>query len=127
MKKKYLFLYIPAGGGHVSTAKAIAKYFAQHYADQTEAEAVDGFQRANRLLKKIIIDGYKKSQTTGQRVFELLYRCNKRWPIAKINQILMSRFLKSDMKRILLKYTPDHIVILHFFMIKPIMKVIKEL
>ena len=77
MKKKHILLYIQAGGGHLSTARSVVKYFQKHYSDYIDAEAVDAFQAANRLLKKIIIDGYKKSQTTGQRVFEFLYRCNK--------------------------------------------------
>jgi len=44
MKKKYLLLYVPAGGGHVSTAKGIAKYFQENYADSVDADVVDGFQ-----------------------------------------------------------------------------------
>ena len=127
MKQKYLFLYIPAWGGHVSTANAVAKYFHQHYTDQADVEVIDGFQDANRLLKKIIIDGYKKSQTTGQRVYELLYWMNKRRPIAKTNQVLLSWFLKSDMKKLLLQHKPTHVVILHFFLVRPMVKAIKEL
>jgi len=127
MKQKYLFLYIPAWWGHVSTANAVAIYFHQHYAEQADVEVIDGFQDANRLLKKIIIDGYKKSQTTGQRIYEFLYRCNKRRPIAKTNQVLLSWFLKSDMKKLLLQHKPTHVVILHFFLVRPMVKAIKEL
>jgi UDP-N-acetylglucosamine:LPS N-acetylglucosamine transferase len=86
MKKKFLFLYIQAGGGHISTAKAIAKYIDQHHGEVIDPILVDGFTQAPRRLKKIIIDGYKKSQTTGQRVYEFLYWCNKRRFIAKVNQ-----------------------------------------
>lgn len=127
MKKKYLFLYIPAGGWHISTAKAIARYFSQHYTEQADVDVVDWFQWANWLLHKIIIDWYKKSQTTGQRIYEFLYRCNKRRVIAKINQVLMSWFLQPDMKKLLLQYKPNHIVILHFFMVRPMKKALKEL
>jgi hypothetical protein len=105
----------------------VAKYFHQHYAEQADVEVIDGFQDANRLLKKIIIDGYKKSQTTGQRIYEFLYRCNKRRPIAKTNQVLLSWFLKSDMKKLLLQHKPTHVVILHFFLVRPMVKAIKEL
>lgn len=127
MKRKFLFLYIPAGGWHISTSNSLVKYFQQHYGDQTQSFSVDGFVHANRLLKKIIIDGYKKSQTTGQRVYEFLYRLNKRRVIAKINQVLMSWFLKPEMKRLLRQYQPDHVVILHFFLTRPMVKAIKEL
>ncbi len=127
MKKKYLLLYVPAGGGHVSTAKGIAKYFQENYADSVDADVVDGFQWANWLLYTTVIDGYKKSQTTGQWVYEFIYRANKRWPIAKISQILMSRFLMKDMERIILQHKPTNIVILHFFLIRPMMKVLKKM
>lgn len=127
MKQKFLLLYIQAGGGHINAARALAKYMDQHYADTVEPVLADGFEHSPRRLKLILIDGYKKSQTTGQRVFEFLYRCNKRRFFAKISQVLLSRLLYGDMKRLLLKEKPTHIVPLHFFLSRPMVKVIKRL
>jgi processive 1,2-diacylglycerol beta-glucosyltransferase/1,2-diacylglycerol 3-beta-galactosyltransferase len=127
MKKKFLFLYIQAGGGHISTAKAIAKYIDQHHAEVIHPVLIDGFTDAPRRLKKIIIDGYKTSQTTGQRVYEFLYRCNKRRFIAKINQVILSRLLQRYIKKVILTEKPTHMVILHFFLVRPTVHVIKKL
>ena len=88
---------------------------------------VDGFEEANRLIKKIIIDGYKTSQTTGQRVYELLYRINKSWIVAKCSQVILSWFVEPYIKKLLRKHHPKHIVILHFFLVRPVMRVLKKL
>lgn len=127
MKKKFLFLYIQAWGGHISTARAIAKYMEQHYSSTVDPVLVDGFAEAPRWLKKIIIDGYKKSQTTGQWVFEFLYRLNKRRFIAKINQVILSRLLNGYIKRLIVKENPSHMVILHFFLVRPTVHMLKKL
>ncbi|MFA6255634.1 MAG: glycosyltransferase [Candidatus Absconditabacterales bacterium] len=127
MKKKYFFLYIQAGGGHISTAKAIARYMDKHYSSAIDPVLIDGFTEAPGWLKNIIIDGYKKSQTTGQRVYEFLYRCNKRRFIAKICQVILSRLLQGYIKRLIIKERPDHIVILHFFLVRPTVHMIKKL
>ena len=87
MKQKILFLYIQAGGGHISTAKALITYIQKHH-PEVEPVLVDGFTQAPRWLKKLVIDGYKTSQTYAQWVFSFLYRCNKRRVIAKISQLI---------------------------------------
>ena len=127
MKKKFLFLYIQAGGGHISTARAIAKYIDQHYENVIHPVLVDGFTQAPWLIKKIIIDGYKKSQTTGQRVYEFLYWINKRRFVAKICQVILSRSVQRYIKKIILAERPTHMVILHFFLVRPTVKMIKKL
>lgn len=127
MKSTFLFLYIQAGGGHISTARAIAKYMDQHYSSTVDPVLVDGFAEAPRWLKKIIIDGYKTSQTTGQRVFEFLYRLNKRRLIAKTNQVILSRLLNRYIKKTIIQQQPSHMVILHFFLVRPTVHMLKKL
>lgn len=127
MKKKFLFLYIQAGGGHISTARAIAKYMDTHHTDEIDPVLIDGFTQAPRRLKKIIIDGYKKSQTTGQRVYEFLYWVNKRRFVAKVCQVILSRLLQRYIKKLILAERPTHMVILHFFLVRPTVHMIKKL
>ena len=127
MKKKFLFLYIQAWGGHISAARAIAKYMDQHYADIVDPILIDWFTEAPRRLKKIIIDGYKKSQTTGQRVYELLYRLNEQRLFAKISQMLLCRFVQWYIKKVILQQRPTQMVILHFFLVRPTIQMLKKL
>ncbi len=127
MKKKFLFLYIQAWGGHISAARAIAKYMDQHYADIVDPILIDWFTEAPRRLKKIIIDGYKKSQTTGQRVYEFLYRLNEHRLFAKISQMLLCRFVQWYIKKVILQQRPTQMVILHFFLVRPTIQMLKKL
>ena len=127
MKDQFLFFYLQAWGGHISTARAIATYMQQYHSSTVDPVLVDGFEEANRLIKKIIIDGYKTSQTTGQRVYELLYRINKSWIVAKCSQVILSWFVEPYIKKLLRKHHPKHIVILHFFLVRPVMRVLKKL
>ncbi len=127
MKDQFLFFYLQAWGGHISAARAIATYMQQYHSSTVDPVLVDGFEEANRLIKKIIIDGYKTSQTTGQRVYELLYRINKSWIVAKCSQVILSWFVEPYIKKILRKHHPKHIVILHFFLVRPVMRVLKKL
>lgn len=127
MKKKHMFLYIPAWWGHLSTAKAVVSYFDKYYSSYVETVTIDALEKGNRLLKKVVVDGYKKSQERFQRAFEFLYRCNKFWPIAKLTQVLISRFLEPKIKKMLLEQKPTHITILHFFLVRPTMQALKSL
>ncbi|MEI8091508.1 MAG: hypothetical protein WCG98_04710 [bacterium] len=111
----------------MSTAKAIAKYMGQHYSDAIDPVLIDGFTEAPRRLKKIIIDGYKKSQTTGQRVYVVLYRINKRRVAAKFCQVILSRLLQRYIRKVILQEKPTHMVILHFFLVRPTVKMIQKL
>ena len=125
MKQKILFLYIQAWGGHISTAKALATYMQKHH-PEIDPVLVDGFAQAPRRLKRIVIDGYKTSQTYAQWAFSFLYRCNKRRVIAKISQIILSRLVSPYIQKVIQQEQPSHMVILHFFLVRPTVKMIQK-
>jgi hypothetical protein len=52
---------------------------------------------------------------------------NKRWFIAKTNQVLLSRFLSRYLKKRIIKEQPQHIVVLHFFLVRPVVHILKQL
>jgi len=43
-KKKYLFVYLKTGGGHLAPARAIFNYLNQHFADSTEPKLIYGLR-----------------------------------------------------------------------------------
>ena len=126
MEEKYLFLYLKTWWWHISTAKALEKYFAQNFSD-TEIVLADGFQETNKMVQSIVIDGYTKAQTYGKWMYEFLYLCNKSYPFAKLNQHLMSFFTKPYLQKLIQQERPSKIVIFHFFLVKPVLKALKEL
>ena len=59
--KKYLFIYLKTGGGHLAPARAVSEYFKKGERNP-EIMLVDGFAKSGRLVKMVIEDGYRVLQ-----------------------------------------------------------------
>jgi processive 1,2-diacylglycerol beta-glucosyltransferase/1,2-diacylglycerol 3-beta-galactosyltransferase len=125
-KKKYLFVYLKTGGGHLAPARAIFNYLNKHYADSAEPKLIYGFEKTPRWLQYIIEDGYRKLQYTGKWFFEFLYAVNKIPIIARITCLLIAPFMNKYLQDVIINERPDKIVIFHFFLIIPIFKILKK-
>jgi UDP-N-acetylglucosamine:LPS N-acetylglucosamine transferase len=125
-KQKILFLYLKTGGGHLAPAKAVATYLEQNFPNESTPILVDGFEETNKTIRYIVEDGYRKLQSKAKWYYEFLYALNKIPLIAKLNTSLASINTKPFLKKIFLKEMPDKIVILHFFLIQPVFKVLKK-
>ena len=125
-KKKYLFVYLKTGGGHLAPARSISNYMNKHYADSAEPKLIYGFEKTPRWVQYIIEDGYRMLQYTGKWFFEFLYAVNKIPIIARITCLLIAPFMKKYLEETILKEKPDKIVIFHFFLIIPIFKILRK-
>ena len=125
-KKKYLFVYLKTGGGHLAPARAIFNYMNKHFSDIAEPQLIYGFEKTPRWVQFIIEDGYRMLQYTGKWFFEFLYAVNKIPLIARITCNLISPFMKKYLEEVILKEQPDEIVIFHFFCIIPVFKILKK-
>ena len=125
-KKKYLFVYLKTGGGHLAPARAIFNYMNEHFADSAEPKLIYGFERTPRWVQYIIEDGYRMLQYTGKWFFEFLYAINKIPIIARITCLLVAPFMKKYLEEVIIKEQPDKIVIFHFFLIIPIFKILEK-
>jgi len=125
-KKKYLFVYLKTGGGHLAPARAIFNYMNKHYADSAEPKLIYGFERTPRWVQFIIEDGYRMLQYTGKWFFEFLYAVNKVPIVARITCLLIAPFMEKYLEEMILKEKSDRIVIFHFFLIIPIFKILKK-
>ena len=125
-KKKYLFVYLKTGGGHLAPARSISNYMNKHYADSAEPKLIYGFEKTPRWVQYIIEDGYRMLQYTGKWFFEFLYAVNKIPIIARISCMLIVPFMEKYLEETILKEKPDKIVIFHFFLIIPIFKILKK-
>lgn len=126
MQKNYLFLYLKTGGGHQAPARSIANYIHAKFGDKASVTLFDGFTGVNKWVKTIIEDGYRKSQDTVLGLFELLYAFHKLSFVASITAIIISWFVKPQLEKFILKKSPDHIVIFHFFLIRPVIEIVKR-
>ena len=125
-KKKYLFIYLKTGGGHLAPARAIFNYLNKHFSDIAEPQLIYGFEKTPRWVQYIIEDGYRILQYTGKWFFELLYAVNKIPLVARITCNLISPFMKSYLEEVILKEKPDKIVIFHFFCIIPVSQILRK-
>jgi UDP-N-acetylglucosamine:LPS N-acetylglucosamine transferase len=125
-KKKYLFVYLKTGGGHLAPARAIFNYMNKHYADSAEPKLIYGFEKTPRWVQYIIEDGYRMLQYTGKWFFEFLYAVNKIPIIARITCLFIAPFMNKYLEDVIIKEQPDKIVIFHFFLIIPIFKILKK-
>ena len=126
VKKKYLFVYLKTGGGHLAPARAIFNYMNKHFADSTEPKLIYGFEKTPRWVQYIIEDGYRMLQYTGKWFFEFLYAINKIPIVAWISCLLVAPFMSKHLEEVISKEQPDKIVIFHFFCIIPIYRILKK-
>ena len=126
VKKKYLFVYLKTGGGHLAPARAIFNFMNKHFPNTTEPKLIYGFEKTPRWVQYIIEDGYRTLQYTGKWFFEFLYAINKIPIIARITCLLIAPFMRKYLEDVVMKEQPDKIVIFHFFLIIPIFNILKK-
>ncbi len=125
-KQKVLFLYLRTGGGHLAPAKAISSYLDAHCAGEVETALVDGLEKSSRAVRFLLEDGYRILQSRARWAYELLYATNKFQPVALWNLKIVSSLVKSHLKEVIRREQPTKIVVLHFFLIKPIYDALRE-
>jgi 1,2-diacylglycerol 3-beta-galactosyltransferase len=126
MQQSFLFLYLKTGGGHLAPARSVANYIKAKHGDHISPTLYDGFTGVNKLVKYTIEDGYRKSQSSAVWTFEVLYAINKIKWIAKLTSIIITFFVQPHLEKYILEARPGKIVIFHFFLIRPVMTILKK-
>ncbi|PID29196.1 MAG: hypothetical protein CR982_03310 [Candidatus Cloacimonadota bacterium] len=126
MKKKFLFLYLKTGGGHLSTARSIEECILSSKED-VEIILADGLNNGNKFMKSIIEEGYRLSQSIALWVYEILYGIHKIKTVSKLTSNFVASFVRDEIFRLIKLHNPEKIVIFHFFLVDPVLKVLKEL
>ena len=125
-KKKYLFLYLKTGGGHLAPARSVANYLNKYHGDEVETILADGFENTNRFTRFVVEDGYRILQNKGKWVYEWLYAWHKIKIVSQIGAFLVSRNVVKPLSELIKKERPDKIIVFHFFLIKPAYNVLKK-
>lgn len=115
------------GGGHLAPAKSLSKYIEKHNKEEAEVILVDGFEKTKRYTRFIVEDGYRILQSKFKWLYELIYALHKVRIISEISSYLVSIQMEKYLSEIIQKEKPEKIVLFHFFAIKPVYKLIKEL
>jgi processive 1,2-diacylglycerol beta-glucosyltransferase/1,2-diacylglycerol 3-beta-galactosyltransferase len=126
-KEKYFLLYLKTGGGHLAPASAIAHYLSAAYGENIEPVLVDGLVNANSIVRYILEDGYRFLQAHSKTYYEFLYATNKFSLIRHCNATMSGFFMKPYLKKRIAEERPSKIIIFHFFLIAPVLDILKEL
>jgi processive 1,2-diacylglycerol beta-glucosyltransferase/1,2-diacylglycerol 3-beta-galactosyltransferase len=126
-KKKYLFLYLKTGGGHLAPAKSISAYIEKVSSDSIETLVVDGFNNVPGIVRSTIEDGYRQLQIRAKWLYTILYAVNKIPFMAESLKSIITFFVKPKLEELIRKENPDKIIILHFFLIKSVYDTVKKL
>jgi UDP-N-acetylglucosamine:LPS N-acetylglucosamine transferase len=122
-----LFAYLRTGGGHLAPARALAGYIGREYADRARPVLMDALEGGSAFARWMLEDGYRILQAYGRRYYEFLYLTNKIPLIAAMNERLVAPFVRERLRAQILSGRPDHIVIFHFLLIRPVMQILGEL
>lgn len=126
-KRKFLFIYLKTGGGHLAPARSLSKYLEKHNKNEVDVILVDGFEKTKKYTRFIVEDGYRILQSKFKWFYELIYAIHKVRIISEISSYLVSINMEKYLSEIIQKEKPDKIILFHFFAIKPVYKIIKEL
>ncbi len=126
MKKPLLFFYLKTGGGHFAPARALADYIHTTHPELAVPILIDGMARAGSFARFMIEDGYRITQARAKWIYETAYAVTKFPPATRANSVLVARLLRSGIEETILSHQPGGIVISHFFLIAPILEILKR-
>lgn len=126
MDSKLLFAYLRTGGGHLAPARALAAHIEGTYKGQVHAVLVDGLEHGSAFARWVLEDGYRILQAKARWFYEFLYLTNKIPPVAWWNAQLVAPLVTPWLRESVLRERPDRIVVVHFLLIEPIVKILRE-
>ncbi len=87
-RRKFMFLYLNTGGGHISAARVLKQSVEEAYKD-IDIELLNGFDRTNSHLKLFFEKGYHAALTFAPGAFSIIYEAAKlRFTQASFSKII---------------------------------------
>ena len=126
IKKKYLLLYLNTGGGHLAPAKSVANCIDKLSTNSIEPVLIDGFEKANKTVQYVVEDGYRKLQSGGKWLYKFLYALYHIPIVTFINDLVLASSITPYLEKRILEDKPEKIIIFHFFLIRPVYRIIKK-
>lgn len=123
---KINLLYLKTGGGHLSTAKSIADELKSAYEGKVESVMIDGLDESPKFFKKLIEEGYHFSTHQVPALWPIIYGMSSIRPILELEMATFTLFVKKYIRKKILEERPDKIIILHHFLTKPVLQVLRE-
>ncbi|MBP3709096.1 MAG: glycosyltransferase [Treponema sp.] len=113
MKRKFIFLYLDTGAGHISAARVLAKALKEQHPD-VEIEMLNGFDKYNIFGHVMFEKGYNYACNYVHGAFPLIYdMAQHRW--GQTMFVLPLRHHTTNyLRKVILEKQPTDIVSFHF-------------
>lgn len=122
---KVSIMYIKAGGGHLSTARALAKALKALYPD-VEIILYDGLAEAPNFVRNIVEKGYIFVSMSLPFLWKVIYVVSELSVIRKCETALVSRFVSRGIQNHLVTEKPDKVVLVNFLLIEPVLRTLRK-
>jgi processive 1,2-diacylglycerol beta-glucosyltransferase/1,2-diacylglycerol 3-beta-galactosyltransferase len=122
---KIVLMYVKAGAGHISAARALSDELKALYND-VEPILYDGLEGTPNFVRDVIEKGYSTASNFFPPIWDLIYLTSKLGVIRSLEVDIVSHYIKENLRNYILNEKPDKIVIDHFFLVKPVTEIVKE-
>ncbi len=126
--ERILFLYLPTGGGHLSTARALAREVENNYSpDQVTAYVLDGMENNSPELRAFVEKGYTYVSVKIPFLWKILWKTSNSNAIMRLQTDLMRSTTTGFLAQFIEENKITRIVILHFLLYRPVVSALKRL
>jgi len=112
-KRKFLFLYLTTGAGHISTARVLKEQILKQNPD-AEIVMVNGFDRKNFFGKAMFEHGYFVATNALHGAFPLIYDLSAHRPLLTFFVALLRSHTTRYLEKVIDRENPTDIVSFHF-------------
>jgi UDP-N-acetylglucosamine:LPS N-acetylglucosamine transferase len=126
-KQKILFLYLKTGGGHLSAAKALSGEIKEYFDDEAEAVMVDAVPPEANFRRDLLEKGYGIMVNDNPWMWKWTYNLSRLFPFVWLEMQAVYYGLRTHIRAQILQHKPDKIVFLHFLLVDPTLRILKEL
>lgn len=126
MKRKFVFLYLNTGGGHISAAKVLQEYLVENK-NVESCTLINGFDKKNIFSKLFFEDGYRLSCKAVPGAFSIIYKLGEyRWFMSFLSRLVVGSLAKRLKPKILTNEITD-IVSFHYITTPVASLVVKQI
>ncbi len=124
-ERKFLFLYLNTGAGHISAAKVL-KQAVEKYEPNSEVKMCVGIKK-HGLAHIILEKGYNFSCNYLKGSFALIYELGKIRFFNSLVKVLLKPVIKGYLKKLVLKERPTDIISFHFVLTPFLKEIVQKL
>ena len=124
-ERKFLFLYLNTGAGHISAAKVL-KQAIENYEPNSEVKMCVGIKK-HGLAHIILEKGYNFSCNYLKGSFALIYELGRVRFFNSLVKVLLKPVIKGYLKKLVLKERPTDIISFHFVLTPFLKEIVQKL